>query len=303
MSAFCLCLAWNWEHDAGFAHLLDEACQRRGISLLQVTPKELPAVLDELASGRLFFEALLDRASDGDDSFQPLVEWARRQGALRLNPQEFARWSWDKATMHLEFISRGLHTPYSIILPPQAEQPEVNDLDLSVLGGRFTIKPARGGGGWGVVLEATTRQQVEQARLEYPQEKVLLQSHIDLQTLEGHQAWFRVLYCHGAVFPCWWDTHTHIYQPLTADQAFRHGLGDLRPITRRIAQVCRLHLFSTEITRDAAGSLIVTDYVNDPLDLRLQSATPDGVPDSIVARIADRLAGLVQMGKPPCLPH
>ena len=36
--------------------------------------------------------------------------------------------------MHLELIASGLNTPYSIILPPYDEQPELPDLDLSPLG-------------------------------------------------------------------------------------------------------------------------------------------------------------------------
>ncbi|MCC7511318.1 MAG: hypothetical protein IT296_01585, partial [Anaerolineae bacterium] len=36
--------------------------------------------------------------------------------------------------------------------------------------------------------------------------------------------------------------------------------------------------------------LLVVDYVNDPIDLRLQSRAADGVPDFIVERIAARIA-------------
>jgi len=38
----------------------------------------------------------------------------------------------------------------------------------------------------------------------------------------------------------------------------------------------------------------VVDYVNDPVDLRLQSTTADGVPDAIVENISRRLARLAQ---------
>ncbi|MBI4731483.1 MAG: hypothetical protein HY781_05030 [Chloroflexi bacterium] len=289
MSRYDLCLAWNWEYDAGFARLLDDACTRRGRTLLQVTPDNLDPVTAALASGNYHIRALLDRASDSDERFRLLVDWAGRENIVQINPQEQSHWAWDKATMHLEFISRGLHTPYTIIIPPQAEQPGLPGLDLSPLGGPFAIKPAGGGGGWGVVLEATSLEQVHQARQEYPHEKVLLQSHIAPVSLDGRPAWFRVLVCDGAVYPCWWDTKTHIYTRVTAEESARFGLRGLREVARRIAQVCRLHLFSTEIALTGNGDLIVTDYVNDPVDLRLQSAAVDGVPDAIVENISHRL--------------
>ncbi len=50
-----------------------------------------------------------------------------------------------------------------------------------------------------------------------------------------------------------------------------------------------MDLFSSEIALVPDGRFIVVDYVNDPLDLRLQSQTPEGVPDAIVRAIAERL--------------
>jgi hypothetical protein len=61
-------------------------------------------------------------------------------------------------------------------------------------------------------------------------------------------------------------------------------------IVRTIARVSRLRFFSTEVARDAAGRLLVVDYVNENCDMRLRSAHADGVPDAVVARIADRIA-------------
>jgi len=290
MARFDLCLAWNWEYDAGFARLLDEACACRGLALLQVTPASLDERLSALGRGELTFRALLDRASDSDDRFQPLVAWARAAGSLRFNPQEQARWAWDKATMHLEFISRGLYTPHTLILPPQQEYPDLPALDLALLGGSFAIKPAVGGGGWGVVLEATTAQQVQAARCEYPAEKVLLQAHVAPAVLDGRPAWFRVLVCRDAVYPCWWDMHTHEYTRLAAADSARLQLAELRQVARRIAGICRLDLFSTEIARTEHGDLLIIDTVNDPVDLRLRSEAQDGVPDAIVEDIAARLA-------------
>jgi hypothetical protein len=294
MTCCDLCLAWNWEYDSGFVRLLDEACARRGLTLLTVTPGSLDPVLAALASGGTRFRALLDRATDSDPRFQPLVDWARANSARRINPQEQARWTHDKATMHLEFLTAGLETPHTIILPPFSGQPGLPPADLSPLNGRFAIKPARGGGGEGVVLEAGSWEQALTVRQQFPEEKYLLQAHVTPRLLDGRPAWFRVLACDGAVYPCWWDPRTHVYARVTAEESARFGLRGLREVTRRIARVCRLDLFSTEIALTVEDRFVVVDYVNDPVDLRLQSAAADGVPDAIVENIAGRLARMAE---------
>jgi hypothetical protein len=106
-------------------------------------------------------------------------------------------------------------------------------------------------------------------------------------------AWFRVIYCAGKVYPCWWDNDTHIYTHVTFNEEACYNLGSLRSITSSIANLCGLTLFSTEIAVTSDGRFVVVDYVNDPIDLRLQSKAFDGVPDDIVEDIAERLAELI----------
>jgi hypothetical protein len=285
MPHYDLCLAWNWEYDRDFV--------RAGLTFFSVTPENLESTLAGFSSREISFSAFLDRASESDPRFQPLVDRVRQSHVFRINPQELTVWSADKATMHLEFVSRRLDTPYTILLSPSNEQPGLPPLDLSPLGGRFAIKPASLGGGEGVVLEATSMEQVLSVRCQYPHEKYLLQAHVTPQTLDGRPAWFRVLVCNGSVYPCWWDQYTHVYTRVTAEERFRFGLRSLYEVARRIALICRLDLFSTEITLAADGRFLVVDYVNDPVDLRLQSKAVDGVPDSFVENIAERLARLV----------
>jgi len=126
------------------------------------------------------------------------------------------------------------------------------------------------------------------------EQKYLLQAHITARILGERSAWFRVLCCDGAVYPCWWDQCTHIYTRVTAEEKARLGLRSLREIPARIAQICGLHLFSTEIALTEDGHFLVVDYVNDPVDLRLQSKAADGVPDVYVESIAARLVRLAE---------
>jgi hypothetical protein len=293
MSRYDLCLAWNWEYDADFVHLIEAGCAARGVSLLQVTPQSLEQVVAELQNGEIAYKIFYDRASESDPHFQPLVDWAVRNNSFRINPQVQTIWSRDKATMHLEFISAGLHTPHTIILSPYSNNFSITICDLEPLGGSFAIKPACEGGGDGVILEATSWEQVLAARPQYPGEKYLLQAHVNARILDGRPAWFRVIFCDGAVYPCWWDTRTHVYARLTAEEKARWGLRSLCEIAARIAQVCGLHLFSTEIALTEDGCFLVVDYVNDPVDMRMQSKAVDGVPDGFVESIAARLVRLV----------
>jgi hypothetical protein len=293
MQRYDLCLVWNWEYDLDFVHLLEAACSARGLSLLQITPDNLAAMTAALEKGELSFRAFLDRASEADERFLAAEAWAFSHEALRLNPRECSLWAEDKATMHLELIARGLPTPYTIILPPFAEKPHIPSPDLSPLGGSFAIKPARGGGGEGVVLEASSVEQVLAARQQYPDEKYLLQAFVSPQLLGERPAWFRVLFCTGSVYPCWWDPRSHVYTPVNTEEEKTFDLGILPRVAKRIAGICKLSIFSTEIASNRGGPYVIVDYVNDQIDLRLQSKAVDGVPDAIVQNIALNLAGLV----------
>jgi hypothetical protein len=286
-----VCLAWNWEYDADFVALFVSVCQANGLSLLTVGPDNLEGVLQSLSESTFTCRVFWDRASDSDSRFLPLVEWACQHVARYINAHEASRRAWDKSIMH-EALREAACTPTTIILPAHNEQPVLLAVDLTVLGSHFSIKPARRGGGEGVVIMATSLEQVAVARQEYPADRYLLQTHIEPVQIGSRPAWFRVIYCLGDVFPCWWDAQTHVYTPVTAGEESLHGLSPLRHLTYVIAERCSLDLFSCEIALNDDNSFVVVDYVNDPLDLRLQSQCVDGVPDHIVAAVADRVARL-----------
>jgi oligoendopeptidase F len=295
MTTFDLCVAWNWPYDAGFVGMLEQACRERGLSVLHITPENLDVAHQALVDGELSFRTFTNRAADTDPAFLKIVDWARSNGVFRINPHERETYTADKATMHLELIASGLHTPYSIILSPYYEQPELPaNLDLSPLGPAFAIKPANGGGGEGVICEATSLEQVAQARQQFPHDKYLLQAYVTPAEIDGHPAWFRVIYCLGEIYASWWPPQTHIFRPVQPDEVVSLRLGELYDMAVRIASVSRLHLFSTEIALTPDGQFLAVDYVNDQIDLRLQSQAQDGVPDAIVWDICRRLAELVQ---------
>lgn len=286
-----LCLPWYWEYDDVFVSMVEKTCIEEGISLWQIKPDNLLESITALYKGVTTFRTLLYRAQ-GDPTFDPILRWAREFGARRINPEEVSAWSEDKATMHLELINAGLHTPYTILLPPFLEKPVIPPIDLSPLGENFVIKPSNNGGGEGVLLGKNTLDEVLRARMEFPEQKYLAQAHITPRKINDMPAWFRVFYAHGEAYPCWWNPDTHIYKKVTAEEEVAVGLNRLRDVTNRIASICKLDWFSTEIA--LADEFVVVDYVNDGIDTRVQSAAMDGVPDDVMESIARQLVKIAK---------
>jgi len=134
--------------------------------------------------------------------------------------------------------------------------------------------------------------QILKARMEFPEQKYLIQAHVKPCIINDMPTWFRIFYANGETHPCWWNTETHIYQNVTAADEAQFGLSRLRDITKRIASICKLDWFSTEIA--LADEFVVVDYVNDEIDTRVQSQAMDGVPDEIMESIARQLVKIAK---------
>jgi hypothetical protein len=290
-----LCLPWYWEYDIDFVQMVERACSEQGLTFWQITPDNLLESINSLYRGENSFGAILDR-SQYDRRFEPIHRWSREHAVLRINPAEVSKWSEDKTTMHLELISTGIHTPYSILLPSFNDKPLIPDLDLSPLGSRFVIKPSNEGGSEGVILGAFSMDQIRRARMEFPDQKYLIQETVTPRTIHGQPAWFRVFYAVGKTYPCWWHPLTHVFSMVTSQDEHRYELTPLRDITQRIASICKLDWFSTEIAL-TLEEFVVVDYVNDGIDTRIQSRAVDGVPDEVMQGIASQLVEKVSLAK------
>jgi len=297
---FDIAVAWNWDLDREFLQCIDSAATGRGLTTYFIDQRNLAETLSKLQDDTLFFRVFLDRASDEDERFLPLAsvvsQIARassRHETLRvINPHDLFRRASDKATMHLEFLSYGIHVPYTIIITPYSQRKEVelSLSELALLGRPFIIKPANTtGGGVGVVLGAESLKDVIETRQHHKNDKYLLQQKVVPIDLGHRRGWFRVFYAFGLIVPCWWNDQTHVYEELTPKDEEAFGLQPLRSAATTIREICGLDFFSTEIAMTVPEKIVVVDYVNEMCDMRLQSSHPDGVPDQVVFSIAKAL--------------
>lgn len=297
IETYNLALALDWEYDWDFVLLLERIAQQSGLSTYIVWPQNFEETLDSLRKQRLTFQYLIDRASDTSPEFYPLQEWVCQQAGRVFEPLQTLRWVSDKATMHLEFIEAGLHTPYTIILPPcrTVETIHLSVAELACLGRPFIIKPANTtGGGIGVVNGAESLHDILEARQQYRADKYLLQEKVTPIKSNGRTFWFRAHYACGLEQCAWWDEITHRYEEVSRDDIEHYRLQALFQIVKKIAGICHLRFFSTEIALCEDGRFVVVDYVNESCDMRLQSRHYDGVPDRIVQKCANSIVNFVK---------
>jgi glutathione synthase/RimK-type ligase-like ATP-grasp enzyme len=290
---FHLAVAWDWEHDRDFVTILESQLHAHHMLCYSISHHNTQETLRRHQKGDLSFGAFLDRASDSDEAFVPLVRAVAKSNTSFVNHPEAVHYAADKATMHLEFLNKGVEVPFTIIISPYNKRKEIELTlsDLAHLGRPFIIKPANTtGGGTGVILGAETLKDVIESRKHHKNDKYLLQERIQPAPFSGKKGWFRVFYVFGLVLPCWWDDETHIYTMITRSDVTSHGLRPLITITRRIREVCHLDFFSTEIATTKEKRFVVVDYVNELCDMRLQSKHLDGVPDLVVREICKRIA-------------
>ena len=292
--------AWNWEYDHDFVQWLDRACLAAGVSVYLVGPHNLAQTLQDVQAGRRRFRWFLDRASDNDARFLEFNRLLEPTGTRFLNAQRHYQRAIDKANLHGELHTRGLHLPLTIILPALDAEPHLDLRFVELLPKPFVIKPARGGGGVGVVLGGMSGDEVGRARAKFRNQRFLVQQRIEPKVWAGRRAWFRVYDICGQIIPCWWDDITHRYQSFASRDVEFVDANELARITRVVAEVAQMDFFSTEIALDRDGRYIVVDYVNDPCDMRLQSKYYDGVPDLVVGQIVSHLVEHVwwQVGLP-----
>jgi len=279
---FDLGILWEWKYDERFVRLLDAFCQRSGKSSYLVWPPNLGESLARILSGELRFRVVLDRATDAEPAFVPIVRLHQESRSLIINEPEKAIRTHNRALMHLEFMKGGVNVPYTLMISPNET---IDDRGLEVVGRPFVIKPVKGaGGGEGVFLGAQTVADVEKVRRNYSGTQILIQENIVPREFNQRRCWFRVFSICSKVIPCFWDDLTHIYRRLTAEEELL--FAELKTITEKIHQIIDIEFFSTEIVQTADGKFVVVDYVNDQCDMRFQSDTADGVPDSVVEEIA-----------------
>lgn len=281
--------------DEFFIHCVQRRCAERMLSFFLIEPVWVEAFSAALQAGRIWARVLLNLHSEHhlpDDVFHRLVRLAQDRNVHVVDPLEVALPAFDKSRLHPRLATAGFEVPATVIVSrEQVRDFKLDQAQRSLLGSPFVVKPAMGYGRRGVILDAQDEMDVERSAAVWADGHYLLQERVAIGDLEGQPAYFRVFYAFGSTWCCWWNYHTDGYRRVTVEEENRHGLGILRLTVRRLAELTGMRFFSSEIAMTEPGRFVLIDYINDQCHMLSQDSNPRmGVPNAVVAEIAERLA-------------
>lgn len=280
--------------DDFFIHRVQEHCAHAGLNFFLIEPLWAERFFELYQQGRVWARVLLNMHSehhDPTDLYHRLVALAAEKNTRVIDPPSIALPAFDKARLHPRLVEAGIPVPPSIIVPrEQAAEFRLADSQRELLGQPFIVKPSRGYGRRGVILNALGEADLLRSTNEWPDGHYLLQRRILPRALGGEPAYFRVYHVFGETWCCWWNCYTDRYRLITAPEHADHGLERAEGFSRRIAALTGMRFFSTEFAQTETGEFVAIDYVNDQCHMLSQTSDPRiGVPDELVARIAQRL--------------
>ena len=282
---FHLLLSYTWEYDKEFAERVNKILSGYNLRLLIFNENNINETVTLIKDKGFTFDAYLDRASDVDENFNIITDLLKKTNTYLINPMDIADIVVNKANMLPRIIQAGLKTPRTFLIPPHDKYNEItlSDADLDEIGRPFIIKPCYyTGGGDGVVTDATSLQQIIEVRKIHPDDNYLVQEKIYPASVNGKRAWFRIIWAFGDILISQWDDLDHTYSDLAEYLPEENILNEMKLIVRKIAELCQLDYFSTEVAMTEKNELFVIDYVNDQIDMRLKANHADGVPERIV---------------------
>ena len=286
------------DSDDFFIQRIQGLCAQQGLNFFLIEPLWVQSFHQALEQGTVWARWLLNLHSEHHDPseiYHRLVLLADARGVRVIDPPDRALAAFNKAKAHGQLSAAGLNLPPTVIVPRQAlatfrftaEQREL-------LGNPFVVKPSMGYGRKGVILDAQSESDLLRSEVAWPDEHYLVQRRLMPRRIGAEPAYFRVYHVFGKLWCCWWNPFTDRFRQVSDVERETLGLEALDVIALKIASVTGMQFFSTEILQTDDGTFTVIDYMNDQCHLLTQSASPsNGVPDAVVAGIAESLVAVV----------
>ncbi len=284
-------LAFDCQVEDYFSLRVRERCVDYGLSFFLVDHIWVDEFLEKLRAGQIAVRFLLDMASDSThpdtDAFYQLAKTVKARGGHVVDDPDASLVATSKARFHHDLLENGVGLPFTVMVKrDQIGLFRLAPEERQRLATPFVIKPGWDFGHHGVILDATSEDDLLRSAAQSASDTFLIQELVQPKRLDSHVAWFRVFYVVGEVIPCWWEPPHATYQLVTPYEKRAYHLNPLEHMVRKIARLSGMDFFSTEIALTQDGHFLAIDYLNDQCDMNTKSYYTSGVPDAVVRRIA-----------------
>ena len=273
-----------------FAHRMMELCGQMGLTFFYVNDVWVKEFHQKLIAKEVAVRVMLDLTATQTDTEHPYTQLAhevKRQSGYVIDDPDVTALAAHKGNFHQMLIDELVPVPETIIIP--REQVDSFEIDEEVerrVGVPFVVKPAWGDSGVGVIVDATSKEELLRSVEEAPNsDAFLIQHQVSPRQLGNHLGWFRQYYIMGEVISCWWDPRSHEYHLVTPGQMREYRLTPIHRIVQGIARASGMKKFSCEVCLNEDGRFYTVDYVNADPDMNPQSYYDNGVPDAVVEHI------------------
>ncbi len=290
---FDLAMTHGLDSDDFFIHRIQERCAQLGMNFFLIEPIWLEPFRFQFEQGNLSVRVLLNMHSEHhnpSDPFLRLIHSAAEKGVMMIDDPRVALDAFDKARFHARLVREGMPVPTTVIVGhEELSGYEFTPGLFAALGSTFVIKPAKGYGRRGVVLNASAPEDLRRSAAAWPDSHYLLQERIRPRLVNDQPMYFRAFHVFGKIHVCLWNCFTDAYSREidSTDAEFKDCHGRITELVNKLASLCGMKFFSTEIAIDGENKIFLIDYVNDQCHMLTKSSSPgNGVPDDLVRAVA-----------------
>ena len=289
MKIFDVGIGWCNPVDGRFVKELKSRLKKKKLSFREITLVNIKEDFDLIDKGLLNFRFFINRSADDYSAYLLLAEKLKARGTKIINdPYSTVHYS-SKAFLYKLYKKEKLPLPKVFILNSSKKSKKVIDKIPKILGAPFVLKPAYGGGGDGVVLNAKNSKDILNFIKDNNTDEGLAQEYIIPSIINGRVAWFRPIFVCGEVIPMWWNYGNHFYQEFGNSKKENQISKILEKYMKKIHRLVGFDLFSAEFAINEKGKYFIIDYANEPIDLNTNKTAPDGLPSATLEKIVTQI--------------
>lgn len=295
MDIFDLGVSWNWQLDSEFVQGLNDEALKQGLKPYLLHAFNFYRSLRDITEDNISFRFFLDRTLDDGSPLSKVCDFLKTKGFNFINHPDDVAKSLDTAATHLEFVNNKIPVPRAAFLNPK--DGESLEGKIRRIPRPFVVKFSDNSFGKTVSLEAGSLDDVLKLRARYGNISCFAQERINPAFLGNKLSTFKVIYCLGEIFPCWWHFLSHNYDVVSAADSDKFGLSMLTEIAGNIARVSKLNFFTADMVRDSRNNFFVVNYADAWPDMRKKAKFSDGVPEAVVDAVTRKIITFVKETK------